>query len=408
MFRSRVVPFLVSVLVLGLCASEARAQVADQPYRLGGGRVVFGGEFSGVVGPRDTDAFFNYTDYELNALRTARARLFTEWRVRTGLSFVGELRADDGPRLEVAALYVRWRPWANREFDIQAGRIPPVIGLFTRHAYGRDNIVIGVPLAYQYLTSLRPDALPVTLDDLLRMRGRGWQPSFPIGARDDAPGIPLVSALRWDTGVQARWSRGWLELSGAWTRGAPAIPVVRETNGGSAWSGRAIVRAPSGLTVGVSGARGDWIERGVLQLVPEGYRDRSSETLLGVDAEFARGRWLWRAELLRVTFELPVVGTPLFSGRLPARASYAEARYRFHARWQLAARAERLDFGRVQPSTVTASPTTWDAPVVRLEGVVGFRAHRQVEIRAGWQHNWRDGGRIRERGFPALQALLWF
>jgi len=35
-----------------------------------------------------------------------------------------------------------------------------VIGAFARQAYGRDNLVIGTPLAYQYLTSLRPDALP--------------------------------------------------------------------------------------------------------------------------------------------------------------------------------------------------------------------------------------------------------
>ena len=42
----------------------------------------------------------------------------------------------------------------------------------------------------------------------------------------------------------------------------------------------------------------------------------------------------------------------------------------------------------------------------RIEGVVGFRATRRLEVRAGWQHNWRDAGRVHERGFPAVQALL--
>jgi len=46
--------------------------------------------------------------------------------------------------------------------------------------------------------------------------------------------------------------------------------------------------------------------------------------------------------------------------------------------------------------------------VTRVEAVVGFRVTRPIEIRAGWQHNWRDGGRVHERGYPALQVLYWF
>jgi hypothetical protein len=31
-----------------------------------------------------------------------------------------------------------------------------------------------------------------------------------------------------------------------------------------------------------------------------------------------------------------------------------------------------------------------------------------MEIKAAWQHNWRDGGRVRERGFAAIQLLYWY
>ena len=103
------------------------------------------------------------------------------------LSLVGELRTEDANRVEASALYVRWRPWQERDFVVQAGKIPPVVGAFARRAYGRDNLVIGLPLAYQYLTSLRPDALPAAMSDVLRMRGRGWQPVLPIGSVDPAP-----------------------------------------------------------------------------------------------------------------------------------------------------------------------------------------------------------------------------
>ena len=215
-------------LALALAApAAAAAQAADLPY--GSTRALnLGGELSATVGPADSAAFFNYTDYERNTLRLARLRLFAEWRPAPSVSAVGELRIENATRVEAAAAYLRWRPWQGHDFVVQAGRIPPVVGFYSRHAYGRDNLVMGMPLAYQYLTSLRPDALPATLDDVLRMRARGWRPSFPIGSTEAAPGIPIMSATRWDTGVQALWRRHWFEASGAVTRGAPAVPMVQE------------------------------------------------------------------------------------------------------------------------------------------------------------------------------------
>ena len=74
--------------------------------------------------------------------------------------------------------------------------------------YGAGNPLIGYPLAYQYLTAVRPDALPASTDDVLRMRARGWRPSYPIGSLEVAPGLPLMTAFRWDTGVQVRVGPG--------------------------------------------------------------------------------------------------------------------------------------------------------------------------------------------------------
>ena len=135
-----------------VCAPPpAAAQTRDEPYGFGQGRVTFGGELAGMLSPRDDEAFFNYTDYERDALRMARLRLFGQWRVVHPFSVIAEVRTENADELEVAALYVRWRPFRSQEFDIQAGRIPSVIGSFPRRAYGRDNLVVGLPLAYQYL-----------------------------------------------------------------------------------------------------------------------------------------------------------------------------------------------------------------------------------------------------------------
>jgi hypothetical protein len=395
----------LAVWALGPAAAPAAAQTRDEPYGFARGRVTFGGEIAGSAAPRDDEAFFNYTDYERDTFRMARVRLFGQWRIAPPVSLIGEVRSENADALEVSALYLRWRPLPAREFDVQIGRIPPVVGAFARRAYGRDNLVIGLPLAYQYLTSLRPDALPASVDDLLRMRGRGWRPSFPIGSQSIAPGIPLVSATRWDTGVEAHWRTGWLETAAAFTRGAPAVPVVRETNGGRQWSGRAAVHLPVGMTLGVSGARGKWIEDGVLAFLPEERREHSTESVIGTDVEYGAGHWLVRAELLRSVFQIPILSVSSGTS-LEAWSGFVEARYRWHPRWQVAGRAEKIDFASLVGSA--GGPAPWDAPVTRLEGVLGFRATRAIELRAGWQHNWRDAGRIHERGSPAVQVLYWF
>ena len=85
---------------------------------------------------------------------------------------LGEIRTENGDLPRIYALYARWTPWAGRRFDIQAGRVPPVFGAFARRTYPADNPLIGYPLAYQYLTSIRPDAVPATVGEILAMKGQ--------------------------------------------------------------------------------------------------------------------------------------------------------------------------------------------------------------------------------------------
>ena len=56
---------------------------------------------------------------------------------------------DEAPQaVRPYALYLRIRPWLNRDFDIQVGRVPPTFGAFARRTYANDNPLIGYPLAY--------------------------------------------------------------------------------------------------------------------------------------------------------------------------------------------------------------------------------------------------------------------
>lgn len=395
-------------LAIALLPASAAAQLPDHPIGNASGTLSAGAELSATFSKKDDVAFFNYTSYDNDALRLVRARLTGEWRPHAQFSLLGELRGVGRNRIELAAAFLRWRPVSHWNLDVQAGRIPPVIGAFARRAYGRDNPLVGSPLAYQYLTSLRSDALPNSVDDLLRMRARGWRPTYPVGSQELATGLPLVAAFRWDTGASVHWSNTWLDVAGAVTQGSPAYPVVRDDNNSLQTSARIAVSLPSGVTFGASAARGRWIEDSALVDATMSPGKSLNQTVSALDAEIARGRLIVRAEALRVSFDMPEGRAPQFLSPLIAHSGFVETRYRFLSRWQVAVRADRLSFSDVQGTVFSGILTGWDANVTRLEGTVGLRVLRTLELRGGYQYNWRDGGRTRRLGFPTVQLLYWF
>ena len=215
-----------------------------------------------------------------------RARPGVEHRV----AVLTELRAEGVSRVDLNAAYVRVRPWPGVPLDIQAGRIPPVFGAFGRRTYANDRMLIGYPLAYQYLTSIRPNAVPATADDLLQMRGRGWRSSFPIGDPTPETGVPLVSGFRWDTGAQARWAPGRIETAVSVTTGTLSNPRIIDDNGRPQIAGRFAVQPVVGLVTGISAARGAWLDDDVPG------ESGQAQTAFGADAEYSRGYLVLRTE----------------------------------------------------------------------------------------------------------------
>jgi hypothetical protein len=320
------------------------------------------------------------------------------------VSFLGELRLDNATELRGYAAYLRLRPMAAREIDIQAGRIPPTFGAFGRRLYGNDNPLIGFPLAYQYLLSIRPDAVPFTADDLLLMRARGWESSFPIGSPVPKAGVPIVSTARWDTGVQVRWAGERAQIVGAVTNGSLSNPRFDDDNDGKQVAARVQVRPLFGLVLGGSFSRGAWLDRGVTALVAG---DRSfAQRAVGFDLEYSKDYWLLSGEIIRSEWDIPTFAEPHIEDPLAATAAWLEGRYRLTPRLYVAARGDRVVFSRVQGLHLPEAG--WDADISRLELGGGWYLQRNLIAKAAWQYNWRDGGRDRTRGFLTGQLLYWF
>jgi hypothetical protein len=392
-------------LTIFACLPARAQKLPDRPIVLGNGHVTLGGDAAWSIAPEDT-GFFNYTDYERSTLRMLRLTLQATVTAGDHIALLTEIRSENGDRPDPYALYLRVRPWATRNLDVQVGRLPPTFGAFSRRTYPSDNPLIGYPLAYQYLTSLRADALPASVDELLRMRGRGWLSSYSIGNPVPAPGVPLVSAFRWDTGVQVHAGNDLLDATGAITAGTLSNPEVTDDNRGRQAAARLALHPIAGLLVGASAARGAFVSESVLQnALPEARRSDFTQTAWGADLEYARGYYIVRFETVVSRWTLPFVLQPLAEVPVTAVGTTTEGRYKILPGLYAAARYDRLTFSELHGS---AGWEPWEAPVSRWEVGGGYSLQRNLVLKVSYQHNRRDGGRVRDLNLTAAQILFWF
>jgi hypothetical protein len=402
--RLTVVAVAVVLGSLGFGGIAQAQHWPDAPVTFAGGRVLLAGDASATFGS-DDPGWFTFTDYETSAIRRVRAGLTVEARPSRRLSFLAEVRAETGVGITPYAWYVRLSPLESGLVDIQAGRIPPVFGTYARRSYPQDNPLIGDPLGYQYLTSLRPDAVPATADDLLRMRGLGWRVRYPVGDSYVEPGVPMIAAGRWDTGVEVRVGTPGLEGVVAYTVGTLSYPLVRDDNHGKQLAGRVVWRPVPAFCIGASAAQGAFVSHGVLAARPDIPAGSYDQRAFGLDGEASWGRWLLRGELVANSWKLPPLDQPRITDPLGAVTGYLEAKIRMGPRFYVAARGDQLRFSTIQG---TAGAQTWDANVSRVEFGVGYTIRRGLLVKASMMNNWRDGGRVRRSGLAAVQVLFWF
>ena len=397
-------------------APRASAQVAASAEGAGRTRFAVEGEAAVNVAPEEP-YYFHDTDYDHNALRLVTGALGASFTLAPPLAVIGEVRVENDDGLRVSALYVRLRPWGDRPVAIQAGRIPPVFGAFSRYRYGSDNPLVSLPLPYQYLSTLRSDRVPPDADALLSVRGRGWFVSYglpPSTAGADAAyydhGLPLVSTSRWDTGVQVHVNTDALEATAAVTVGSLSRPRVSDDNDGKQLVGRVVWRPTAAWAFGVSAARGEYLGREALG-EPGGSPSNVGPWIqrgLGLDVAFSSGHLRVRGEAISSAWRVPVLDSPEIASPLEATSGTLEVLYRLAPAIDVAARADYLTFSDIQGTLHGGHPTTWDADVTRLEIGGSYRLTRQLRLKVVYQHNWRYADERISDGFPAAQLSFWF
>ena len=402
----RTVPWFIALSATLFHLGGPDPAQAAGPFALFGGRLRLGGEVSGTVAPHD-DGYFNliaYDTYGDFVLRRFQASLSAELRLGGRAAILGQIRSDNLRAPRVYALFLRVRPWAGKALDLQAGVVPPVFGAFARRQYAGDNPLPSLPLAYQYLTTIRQDGVPASAEELLSQRGSGEGVVYSVGS-PFGPGVPLLHAEVWDTGVQVRIGRQPVSLAVSLTQGTLSFPLVRDNNDGKQVAGRLAWSTGPQLTLGLSAARGEFLAREVTDLLPEEAGAHFHQSAVGVDVDYARGYWIVRAEALWSRWRLPPLDETRIETPQDSLWAFLEARYKLQPGLYLAGRVGRLSFSRLASRD---GGDTWDANVTRLEIGAGYALHRQVLLKGAWQHNWRAGGHVRSESLVAAQVVLWF
>jgi len=180
---------------------------------------------------------------------------------------------------------------------------------------------------------------------------------------------------------------------------------VADDNSGKQVAARVTVTPATGLVLGSSWTRGQFLSRRVMNAVASGAPEDYVQRAHGLDVEYSRDHWLIRGDAVHSQWQLPLPQEPLTHGRLQALAVSVEGRYTILPGIYAAARAEHLAFSRIAG---TRGIVAWDAPVSRGEIGGGYYLQRNVVARVSWQHNVRDAGRTTRDRLVAAQLLFWF
>ena len=305
-----------------------------------------------------------------------RLRVFAEATPSANFEVDVQALYQDAPGLRLIGAYVQYTPWPERDFHVQGGKIPWLVGTYAARAYSDENPLVGTPLMYQYHTGLGWYAAPSSVDELIAVTD-GGDPD--VGNPQYAGGMPVLWESWWDVGVAALGSARPFEYMIGAVSGAPGWATAgEEENSGKSVVARLGLSPIPALRIGISGSHGPYLNDFSAIFVPPGKSVNDyDQDLAMADAEILFGHAELRGEAFRNVWETPTAGDLRVSG------FYAEGKYTLTAGLYAAARYDQLRFSEVAGSDGVGRP--WHADVDRIEAGVGYRLSRALLAKGVYQ-----------------------
>ena len=351
---------------LAVLAATAAADIKDVQVR---------GLLDVAAAPNNTAAELNEMNASTTNFDAYGLRLFAEGKPADQLELFTQVYASDVAGLWMVGAYGLFTPKPDKDLHLEAGKIPWPIGTWGPRTYSNKNPLVGVPLMYQYHTSLPFNGVATSADEVLSQAGQGeftvTYGGFPF------KGMPIVYDRCWDVGIVGLGSFRPVEFSLGVTNGTPSdAQPGRDNNKGKSFMGRVGITPLTGLRVGVSGSIGPYLS-GESSLPAGAKAEEFDQKLVMADFEYLVGHAELRAEGVVNTWETPAVGD------LTVHGYYVEGKYSFPVGLYLAARWDQLLFSDIQGSTGPARP--WDDNVSRFEGGAGYRVLHPLTAKVVYQ-----------------------
>ena len=262
----------------------------------------------------------------------------------------------------------------------KAGRLSSAFGSFPLRYDDAENPLLDQPLSYITGTALRGDQLFCGTANLRQQRYGSV--TAGCGGVPDPDGTLTPVTLYGLPGIQAEVSGRRVDARVQFTNGSPAHPRDWQAAGHYLqWTVGAGYTIRQGFRVGVSGFSGPYLDSALTPFLPAGSTIRDFPArAVGLDGQWARGRWSVSAEWQRFQFASPNFVTP---PRITS--SYAEAKSVITPRFFLAGRVGRFSTGKVVDSNGISAPEFASALTsLEVGGGMWLNRRQLLKVSYGW------------------------
>lgn len=262
---------------------------------------------------------------------------------------------------------------------VKAGRLSSAFGSFPLHYDDAENPLLDQPLSYITDLPINTKQLPCGVGDLTSQYYGGG--AFGCGGSYGRQvGLTPVT-LYGLPGVEADVSGYGFDGRAQITSGSPASPQkFLYANEYAQWTLGGGYTIRHGFRVGVSGFRGPYLDQSVEYLLPPGTSLRTfPASAVGVDVQWAHGRWSLSGEWQRFRFD-----SPNFVEGPSIQSTYGEAKTVLTPRFYVAGRAGWFRPGSVEDKQgYSASQFAPNIASYELGG--GFWLNRHQLLKASYE-----------------------
>ena len=211
-------------------------------------------------------------------------------------------------RTDVQQMFLGYsRTGENSAIVFKAGELPSAFGAFPVRYDATANPLLDQPMSYAYPVKLRPDQLPCGVNDLIHQREYPAYVNHYCGGSTGRRGGMVPTTLYGLPGVELAISWRRLDARVQFTNSSPTNPQSLASDSQYLqWAAGAGYTVRQGFRIGMSAFRGPFLEKSVRSLLPgDTQADDYPASGIGVDVEWARGRWSIRGEWQKFEFCYP-------------------------------------------------------------------------------------------------------